>query len=91
MAKILVIDDGSPDGTGSIVEKLKASNSRIHLLNRTKKEELAAAYLAGFAWGLERDFGWIFEMDADFSHNPKYLAGFFNAISSKQWDGVLGS
>jgi dolichol-phosphate mannosyltransferase len=61
----------------------------VHVLHRTTKEGLGRAYLAGFAWALERDYAWVFEMDADFSHDPKYLAGFLVAI--EQADLVLGS
>ena len=90
-ADILVLDDGSPDGTAGIVEKLQENFPRVHLMKRTKKEGLAAAYLAGFAWGLEHGYDWIFEMDADFSHNPRYLKDFFATIATGKYDAVLGS
>lgn len=95
-AEIIVLDDGSPDGTAEIVEKLKAHYPRLNLMRRTKKEGLAAAYLAGFRWGLENGFEWIFEMDADFSHNPAHLQEFFKVIMNAKsngvkYDGVLGS
>lgn len=71
---VLVVDDNSPDGTADIVRDLQKSNPEsIHLLNRKKKEGLGTAYIAGFKWCLERDYTYIFEMDADFSHNPKDL------------------
>lgn len=90
-ADILILDDGSPDGTANIVEDIQKRLPRVHLLKRTKKNGLAAAYLAGFAWGLERNYDWIFEMDADFSHNPRHLREFFGTINEDQYDAVLGS
>ncbi len=90
-ADILIIDDGSPDGTAGIVEKLQPHTPRLHLMKRTKKDGLAAAYLAGFQWALARDYDWVFEMDADFSHNPRHLLEFFRTIKSDQFDAVLGS
>jgi dolichol-phosphate mannosyltransferase len=86
---VLVVDDGSPDGTGHLADEMAAADPRVHVLHRTTKEGLGRAYLAGFAWALERDYAWVFEMDADFSHDPKYLAGFLVAI--EQADLVLGS
>jgi len=86
---VLVVDDGSPDGTGAMADGFAAADPRVHVLHRTAKEGLGRAYLAGFAWALERDYAWVFEMDADFSHDPKYLAGFLVAI--EQADLVLGS
>lgn len=86
---ILVVDDNSPDGTGQLADQLSADNPRIHVLHRQNKEGLGKAYLAGFRWALERDFDRIFEMDADFSHNPKYLPEFLKA--SEDADLVLGS
>lgn len=71
---ILVVDDNSPDGTADIVRDLQKTHSEaLHLLNRKKKEGLGTAYIAGFKWCLERDYTYIFEMDADFSHNPTDL------------------
>ena len=86
---ILVVDDGSPDGTGTIADHLAAANPRVHVLHRTAKEGLGRAYLAGFRWALERDFGYVFEMDSDFSHDPTYLPKFLKAIEGA--DLVLGS
>lgn len=87
--EILVVDDNSPDGTARIVESLAASDSRIHLLRRPGKMGLGSAYIAGFRWALERDYRVIFEMDADFSHDPSALPGFMDAI--RDADLVLGS
>ncbi len=86
---ILVVDDGSPDGTGTIVDEIAAGNGRVHALHRPKKMGLGTAYLAGFAWALERDFEFVFEMDADFSHDPGHLPTFLKAIEGA--DLVLGS
>jgi dolichol-phosphate mannosyltransferase len=86
---ILVVDDGSPDGTGQIVKNLMASDDRIHLLEREGKQGLGTAYCAGFAYALERDFDFIMEMDADFSHDPKEIPNFLSAI--KDNDLVIGS
>jgi len=87
--EILVVDDGSPDGTGALADGLAAADPRVHVLHRSKKEGLGRAYLAGFRWALERDYQFIFEMDADFSHDPKFLPGFLAAIEDA--DLVLGS
>lgn len=87
--EVLVVDDGSPDGTGAIADAMAAAEPRIHVLHRTQKQGLGRAYLAGFAWALERDFAYIFEMDADFSHDPKYLPSFLARIGDA--DIVLGS
>jgi dolichol-phosphate mannosyltransferase len=86
---VLVVDDGSPDGTGQIADRLASENARIHVLHREKKLGLGTAYLAGFAWALEREYDIIFEMDADFSHDPKHLPEFLEAIQDA--DLVLGS
>jgi dolichol-phosphate mannosyltransferase len=87
--EILVVDDGSPDGTGAMADAMAAAEPRIHVLHRPKKMGLGTAYLAGFRWALERDYAFIFEMDADFSHDPKHLPQFLQAIESA--DVVLGS
>jgi dolichol-phosphate mannosyltransferase len=86
---ILVVDDNSPDGTGDIADGLAAQENRVHVLHRQKKGGLGPAYIAGFQWGLERDYDLMFEMDADFSHRPKYLHDFMDAV--KDADLVLGS
>ncbi|TWH47775.1 polyprenol monophosphomannose synthase [Sporomusa sp. KB1] len=88
---VLVVDDGSPDGTGDLIETLMASEyqGRLFILKRLGKLGLGTAYIAGFKWALERDYEFIFEMDADFSHNPKYLPEFLTAITD--CDVVLGS
>ena len=87
--EILVVDDNSPDGTGTIADGLAAADPRVHVLHRAAKEGLGRAYLAGFRWALGRDYAYIFEMDADFSHDPKYLPDFLRAIVD--CDLVLGS
>ncbi len=86
---ILVVDDNSPDKTGDIVEKMSATNGRIHLLRRAGKMGLGSAYVAGFKWALERDYQRIFEMDADFSHRPSDLVRFLEKAENA--DLVLGS
>ena len=87
--EILVVDDGSPDGTGAIVSAIANSNPRVHVLHRAGKLGLGTAYIAGFKWALERKYDLIFEMDADFSHNPDRLPEFLDAI--READVVLGS
>lgn len=87
--EVLVVDDGSPDGTGELADRMGQEDARIHCLHRTAKEGLGKAYLAGFRWALERDYGFIFEMDADFSHDPKYLTQFLAATEDA--DLVIGS
>lgn len=86
---VLVVDDGSPDGTGDLADAMAAIEPRIHVLHRTSKLGLGRAYLAGFAWALEREYQWIFEMDADFSHDPKFLSDLVSRIDGA--DVVLGS
>ena len=86
---VLIVDDSSPDGTGDIADKLAANNQRVQVLHRDKKEGLGRAYIAGFKWAIERGFDYIFEMDADFSHDPKYLPDFLREI--EHHDVVLGS
>ncbi len=86
---ILIVDDGSPDGTGTIVDAIAATNPRVHALHRPRKMGLGTAYLAGFKWALERDFDCVCEMDADFSHDPGHLPEFLRAI--EHTDLVLGS
>ncbi|MBU1318958.1 MAG: polyprenol monophosphomannose synthase [candidate division Zixibacteria bacterium] len=86
---VLVIDDNSPDGTGDIADRIASANPRVMVMHREKKEGLGQAYIAGFRWALERDYNYIFEMDADFSHDPIYLKDFL--VSIKKYDIVLGS
>ena len=87
--EILVVDDNSPDGTGPVVDQISANDSRVNILHREAKLGLGTAYIAGFRWALERDYEFIFEMDADFSHDPKHLPEFLEAI--KDVDLVLGA
>lgn len=86
---VLVVDDASPDGTGELVEAMAAENPRIHVIRRGGKLGLGTAYLDGFRWGLERGYAFLFEMDADFSHDPRHLPEFLAAI--EDYDVVLGS
>jgi dolichol-phosphate mannosyltransferase len=86
---VLVVDDGSPDGTGDIAEQWSRRTDRVHLIRRAGKQGLGSAYVAGFRWALERDYERIFEMDADFSHDPKYVPGMLEA--SEDADVVIGS
>jgi dolichol-phosphate mannosyltransferase len=88
-AHMLVVDDGSPDGTSAYVKELSRSLGNVFVLDREKKEGLGKAYVAGFRWALERHYGFVFEMDADFSHDPKYLPDFLEAI--KENDLIIGS
>ncbi len=87
--EILVVDDASPDGTGQMAEEIAAAEPRVHVLHRAGKLGLGTAYLAGFQWGLDRGYDVLFEMDADFSHNPAHLPQFLEAI--ERYDVVLGS
>jgi len=87
--EVLVVDDGSPDGTGQIVDGIAANNARVHIIHRASKLGLGTAYIAGFRWALERKYDLVFEMDADFSHNPERLPEFLEAI--RESDVVLGS
>lgn len=87
--EILVVDDNSPDGTGRLADEIAAAESRVHVLHRAGKQGLGTAYLAGFKWGIERKYDFLFEMDADFSHDPTHLPHFLEAI--QEYDLVLGS
>ncbi len=87
--EVLVVDDNSPDGTGALVDAIAAEEPRVHVLHRAGKLGLGTAYLDGFRWGLERGYDCLFEMDADFSHDPAHLPKFLEAIES--YDVVLGS
>ncbi|WLQ32635.1 polyprenol monophosphomannose synthase [Streptomyces castrisilvae] len=88
-ADILVADDNSPDGTGKLADELAASDDQVHVLHRKGKEGLGAAYLAGFRWGMEHEYGVLVEMDADGSHQPEELPRLLTAL--KGADLVLGS
>ena len=87
--EILVVDDGSPDGTGALADTLASADPRVHVLHRAKKMGLGTAYVAGFKWGLEKGFDSIIEMDADFSHDPKYLPTMIERLGN--YDFVIGS
>jgi len=86
---ILVVDDASPDGTASLVESMMADEGRLHLLRRSGKMGLGSAYRDGMRWALAREYEYIFEMDADLSHDPKYLPSLLFEL--KEFDVVLGS
>ena len=88
-AHALVVDDGSPDGTGELAEKLAARDDRVHVLRRTAKLGLGRAYVAGFAWGRQRGYDVLVEMDADGSHAPEQLPDLLAALATA--DLVLGS
>ena len=87
--EILVIDDASPDGTGELADGMAHAEPRIHVLHRSAKLGLGTAYIEGFRWGIERGYDWLFEMDADFSHDPAHLPQFLDALEDH--DIVLGS
>src|SRR5437016_3581025 len=74
--EILVVDDKSPDGTGQLADALAAKEPRLHVLHREAKLGLGTAYITGFKWALERSYDYVFEMDADFSHDPAHLKEF---------------
>jgi dolichol-phosphate mannosyltransferase len=86
---VLVVDDGSPDGTGAIVDAIKARNARVDVIHRAGKQGLGTAYIAGFKWALAREYAFVFEMDADFSHDPAHLPQFLEAVEGA--DVVIGS
>ena len=88
---VLVVDDNSPDGTGDIASELAELNECVHVLHRQEKDGLGRAYCAGFAWALERDYDFVFEMDCDFSHNPDDIVRFLEKAESENADLVLGS
>lgn len=72
-AHVLIVDDASPDGTGDVADRLAQADRRVHVIHRSGKQGLGTAYVAGFRYGLARDYVFFFEMDADFSHDPRYL------------------
>ena len=86
---VLVVDDGSPDGTGAVVDAIREREPRVNVIHRPAKMGLGTAYLAGFRWALESGYTFVFEMDADFSHDPGHLPAFLTAIEGA--DLVLGS
>src|SRR2546427_828015 len=86
---LLIVDDNSPDGTGQLAEALRQKEPRLSVIHREGKLGLGTAYIAGFRWALERDYAFVFEMDADYSHDPVYLKDFLKAIAGA--DLVLGS
>jgi len=89
---LLIIDDGSPDGTASIVKRLQNEfPGKLHMVERSGKLGLGTAYIAGFKWALERDYAYIFEMDADFSHNPQDLLRLHAACAEEGADIAIGS
>ncbi|WP_428268667.1 polyprenol monophosphomannose synthase [Haliangium sp.] len=90
-AHVLVADDDSPDGTGRLADALAADDPRVHVLHRRGKEGLGKAYLAAFAWALAREYRFVFELDADFSHDPGYLPGFLGLLDGGPADVVVGS
>ena len=87
--EVLVVDDSSPDGTGELAEALAQAEPRVHVLHRTGKLGLGTAYVAGFRWALEHRYDYVFEMDADFSHDPEHLPEFLAQIHDA--DLVIGS
>lgn len=90
---VLVIDDGSPDGTAGIVRRMQGDGfgGRLHLIEREGKLGLGTAYIAGFRWALERGYGYVFEMDADFSHDPRDLPRLYAACAEEGGDVAVGS
>lgn len=90
---ILIIDDGSPDGTAAIVKRLIADEfaDRLFIVERTGKQGLGTAYIRGFRWALEHDYQYIFEMDADFSHDPADLPRLYSACHDEGYDLAIGS
>jgi len=88
---ILIVDDNSPDGTGSIADRLSQTHETVHTLHRPSKRGLGQAYISGFQWGLSKDYAWFLEMDADFSHNPHYLTIIEELINKKENDFLIGS
>ncbi len=87
--EVLIVDDNSPDGTGVLADEMAAADARVHVMHRAGKLGLGSAYVAGFQWALERRYEAVFEMDADFSHNPESLGVFLRELEDA--DLVLGS
>ncbi|MAX79294.1 MAG: dolichyl-phosphate beta-D-mannosyltransferase [Crocinitomicaceae bacterium] len=89
---ILIVDDGSPDGTATIVKKLQETfTTQLHILERKGKQGLGTAYIAGFKWALDHEYDFIFEMDCDFSHNPNDLLKLHKACAEEGADVAIGS
>lgn len=88
---VLVVDDNSPDGTGQLADEIAAQNPHVHVLHRSEKNGLGRAYIAGFQWALQRDYEFIMEMDADFSHNPVDVPRFLEVARAEDSDLVLGT
>jgi dolichol-phosphate mannosyltransferase len=90
-ADVLIVDDNSPDGTGDLADGIASQDGRVKVLHRAAKEGLGKAYLAAFNWALTRNYKFIFEFDADFSHDPQYLPHFWGLLSGGVCDVVVGS
>jgi dolichol-phosphate mannosyltransferase len=88
---VLVVDDNSPDGTAQIVEERRDMSGRLNLIKRPGKMGLGSAYISGFKWGLEREYDYFIEMDADLSHNPDALPWFIKDIEAGEFDLLIGS
>lgn len=88
---ILIIDDNSPDGTGALIKSLQPTRPNLHLIERAGKMGLGTAYLTGFDWAIERGYRYIFEMDADFSHDPNDLVRLYKACAEEGADVAIGS
>ena len=88
--ELLFVDDNSPDGTGQLLDEMARAEPRIHVMHRAGKLGLGTAYVEGFTWGLARGYDYLFEMDADGSHDPKYLPTML-ALAEDGADGVIGS
>src|SRR5436305_11407392 len=86
---VLIVDDNSPDGTGKLADEIHEEDARVHVMHREGKAGLGKAYIAGFKYAIEHSYDAAFEMDADFSHDPRYLPDFLKAI--KRADLVIGS
>jgi len=91
-AHVLVVDDGSPDGTGDKVRELQQQyRGQLFIEERNEKAGLGVAYIFGFKWALNHDYEYIFEMDADFSHSPKAIQAIYDACAGKKYDMAIGS
>ena len=89
-ANLLVVDDASPDGTGDVADDMASADPRVHVVHRAGKRGLGTAYLAGFAWAIERGYDYILQMDADLSHDPRHLPDFIRALDEGA-DLAIGS